>query len=118
MSVRIITNQELKEAVRRALADGTLQALHESADSDGCSYDDGQGHRCAIGSALTDDEILCISRKKTMFGSLNNASICPDRKGQFEECGFWFEDLEFAIALQQAHDDGPIGIDRLRELIA
>lgn len=43
---------ELKETLRK-LADMALECKIGAISSDGCMYDDGQGHMCAIGALLT-----------------------------------------------------------------
>ena len=101
--MRIITNKELIEANRKALADGTLiaQALANGADvpidtDNPCVYRAGN-YGCGIGVALTEDELDVVHHDGMNSGTGVDMLVA---------CGYvGFECEGFARALQSYHDN-------------
>lgn len=94
---RLITNEELKTAVRQALDSGNLLALAPGYDGDGhyeLKFND-QVYHCAIGVSLNRYELDLILNRRLNSGdvaSVQGAGIIH------------FEDLRFARVLQGKHD--------------
>lgn len=97
--MRTISNQDLIDANRKALAEHRLMAQQFVPSSyDSCVYTDQNGCGCAIGVALTDPELKAITSQ------LCNVGVSVRRlQGLFSHL-FTFEDINFATNLQYAHD--------------
>jgi hypothetical protein len=101
--MRIITREQIKSAVQKALDEDRLQP------PGGCTYQDCHFRPCAIGACLTDEERAWILRHYMNDQRISTALA-------LDGCPFRFEDLEFAMQVQNAFD--MVEMSRLRRLIA
>ena len=96
--MRILTKQDLLTAARKAYRDGTLTAQAPTEVERTCIYADINGRHCAIGCALTEDEIAVVLRDEKANTMRCDHHIFTDLNVVA------FEDPNFAVYLQDAHD--------------
>jgi hypothetical protein len=102
--MRIITREQIKSAVQKALDEDRLQP------PGGCTYQDCHFRPCAIGACLTEEERAWIRRRCMNEPKDQHLALA------LHGCPFGFEDLEFAVRVQSAFD--MVDMPSLRRLIA
>ena len=97
--MRVLTKQDLITAARKAYRDGTLTAQAPTEVERTCIYaDTTNGRYCAIGCALTEDEIAVVLRDEKANTMRCDHHVFTDLNVVA------FEDPNFAVDLQEAHD--------------